>query len=262
MNKNSLNKMQMLLPSSLLSIGSLLLVVSIGAGCTNQPAKRSAVDARRLCNPANPYSTCLSTEPAASNSVAAPVLPAPRANNPPRETPDVPVPVVGPDAVPGAGPDAVPVAGPAAPSPAADPDAARAEALKEVSKSVGDLGKAIVDNINKGSGGSGSGNGAGGGSGGAGEKTTSGGYLVTFSKDSFVGVAEGSVVKNCFIPTGTVVEVKSAPAKVKNFVSLGVNQLLAIGVVSIAPEAAVNGCSLVGKDFVYLGSHAAFQPKP
>jgi hypothetical protein len=64
------------------------------------------------------------------------------------------------------------------------------------------------------------------------------------------------------VTSGTVIEVKSAPAKITEFASQGVNQFLARDVVSVLPADGVSGCTLTGQDFVYMGSHAASQPKP
>ena len=224
MNKHSFHLGLMMNKAQIVSAGTLVFILALGSACTNEAARRSAVDPKRLCDPANPYS-CLSTEAASPSSADTGPRGAPKQNNNP--VPDNKGPA--PAAVAPAPADGAPA--PAAPI---DPEEARAkaqaEALKEVGKAVECLAGAIGDNIRNqpakaGETGGGGENGNGG--------QTAGPYLVVFSKDSFVGIATGSVKKNCFVTSGTAIEVNSAPAKVTEFASQGVNQFLARGVVSV-----------------------------
>jgi hypothetical protein len=88
-------------------------------------------------------------------------------------------------------------------------------------------------------------------------------YIVTFSKDSFIGIADSSVVKNCFVGAGSVVEVKGQPLKVSEFSSMGVNQYVTGEALEVnLMGGSSESCSLKGKDFVYIGGHASVAAKP
>jgi len=260
MSINSL-KTQLRKPNSRPVIaGAVFATLALSAACTNETSRRSAVDPKRLCDPANPYSTCLSTEasPSSANPMAAPTIGV-------RKTPpDGGGGAGGGDGGGGAGagagadPKNAAPAAPAAPPPNPEDERAKAqaEALRGVTGALDELGKALGDKIRNRP------NSAGGSGGDGSAANSSGTYLVTFGKDSFVGIASGSVTKNCFVTSGTVIEVKSTPAKITEFASQGVNQFLARDVVSVSPAVSASGCTLTGQDFVYMGSHATFQPKP
>ena len=87
--------------------------------------------------------------------------------------------------------------------------------------------------------------------------------LVVFKQDSFVAIASQSIVANCFVPSGTKIEVSGDVSAVTQFQSLGVQQNIAFEVVAVSyPAAEAGACALNGKNFVYLSNHADLQEKP
>lgn len=235
---------------SQLSISTIALSVAVlsAAGCTNQTSRRSAVDATRFCDPSNPYS-CVATAalpaPSASRDNAAAL---PKSGEDERIKKEEEKPKEESSSTPAV--PAVPAA-PAAPVAQPDPAAEKAKALKELTEAIGKVGDAVTDNINKG-----------GRPAPAKDESKAQPYVITFTKDSFVGVADGTVSKNCFVSAGTALEVGAEPVKVTNFASLGVDQQMAQGVVTVTPGSQAPGCSLVGTDVIFIGSHATSQPKP
>jgi len=235
------------------SMLSVIVLGSVFAACTQEPVRRSAVDAASICgtNADKPVwkGECLRTQSvqAEADAGAAPSEPEPVA--PGDKSPPESVRVEPGDGAgerPGAPVAPVAPAAPAAPA-KPDPDQQKADAIKVITDAIDKHGADAVAGI---------------------EKTLNRGqttkvYVVTFSKDSFVGIADNSVVKNCFVGAGSVVEVKGQPLKVTEFSSMGVNQY----VTGEALEVNVAGgssddCGLKGKDFVYIGGHASVAAKP
>lgn len=240
--------------SSHIALPAMVLASAVlfAAGCTNETSRRSAVDSTRFCDPSNPYS-CVATAglPAPSASRDNPIT-RPKEDEVVAVKKDDEKPKENGPSTPAASP--VPAAPPAPAAPVAqpaDPAAEKAKALKELTEAIGKVGDAVADNIKKG-----------GTPASEKEGTKAQPYMVTFTKDSFVGVADGTVSKNCFISAGTSIEVSSAPERVTNFSSLGVDQNLAKGVVTVTPASGASGCNLVGTDVIFIGSHATAQPKP
>lgn len=89
--------------------------------------------------------------------------------------------------------------------------------------------------------------------------------ILSFSRDSFVAIADQVVKGNCFVPKGTTIEFKGDFAPVTQFKSFGVNQNIALDVVAVKYPEGQSGssvCNLEGKNFVYLAGHAEVAAKP
>ncbi|MEY2987258.1 MAG: hypothetical protein RJB13_779, partial [Pseudomonadota bacterium] len=177
--------------------GLILMIAALSTACTNEPARRSAVDPKRTCDPANPYS-CLATR--VTTGGGSPQQAAPSATNngsngaptqtkvPPEELPPEELP---PEELPGPSP-VVDTSG------ERDVDAEKAKAIEKLTSAFEELGSAASTAIK---------NGGESKSGDSGDDSKLKPFLVTFSKDSFVGIATGSVTKNCAVTSGTVIEV-------------------------------------------------------
>ena len=227
---------------------------AVFAACTPEPARRSAVDSGKTCSndPDRPVwgGTCLQTQASAAkgsdDSRGIPERPVPEVARP--ETPVRPELPAPPE----------PLA-PPAPAPVREsPEAQDAAVMNEVTKAIEGATPAIVDGLGKVLNG-------GGPKPGTPAKTEPQGaptYVVSFSKDSFVGIADNSVIKNCFVSSGSVFEVKGEPKKITEFSRLGVNQYVTGETLDVNVSGGIESCELKGKDFVFLSEHAAFTLKP
>ncbi len=236
-----------------------IVLGSVFAACTPEPARRSAVESSKLCSSDPDRSvwagTCLATQASTTkgsdDSSRTPERSVPEAA--PAERPARPEP---------AAPEVVPVAkNPPETAPVAvdtDPAAQNAAAVNEVTKAIEGATPAIVDGLGQVLNG-------GGAKPGTPAKTGTGGastYVVTFSKDSFVGIADNSVIKNCFVTSGAVLEVKGEPKKITEFSSLGVSQYVTGETLDASLTGGSDSCELKGKDFVFISGHASFAAKP
>ena len=236
-----------------------IVLGSVFAACTPEPARRSAVESSKLCSSDPDRSvwagTCLATQASTtkgsddSNVGSAPEA-APGGNNSP--SPVVPK----PDPVGGNPPS------PVVPKPAAggdtDPAAQNAAVINEVTKAIKGATPAVVDGLGQVLNG-------GGAKPGTPAKTETKGvpsFVVTFRKDSFVGIADNSVIKNCFVSSGAVLEVKGEPKKITEFSSLGVSQYVTGETLDASLTGGSDSCELMGKDFVFISGHASFAAKP
>ena len=148
-----------------------------------------------------------------------------------------PAPDVSPEASPVASPEASPVASPEA-SPVASPEA---------SPKASPVGGRPAESL----------------PGGSAPPTTPTTRTLVFMLDSFVAVADTTVAKNCFIPSGTTIEFSGELAPLTQFRSLGVNQNIAFNVVAaVPPSGKTVGCELKSSDIVYLVAHADAPVKP
>lgn len=236
-----------------------IVLGSVFAACTPEPARRSAVESSKLCSSDPDRSvwagTCLATQASTagvsgdSNGGRSPEA-APGGNNSPSPS----------------GPKPDPVAGnptsPVVPKPAAggdtDPAAQNAAVINEVTKAIKGATPAVVDGLGQVLNG-------GGAKPGTPAKTETKGvpsFVVTFSKDSFVGIADNSVIKNCFVSSGAVLEVKGEPKKITEFSSLGVSQYVTGETLDVSITGGSESCELKGKDFVFISGHASFATKP
>lgn len=78
-----------------------------------------------------------------------------------------------------------------------------------------------------------------------------------FSRDTFVAVAQNSVIRNCFVPAETIVIFSGDLAPIDNFKALGIKQNIIVGVTEVQlPKELRDECGLKGEDFLYLDSHA------
>lgn len=78
-----------------------------------------------------------------------------------------------------------------------------------------------------------------------------------FSRDTFVAVAQNSVIRNCFVPAETIVSFSGDLAPIDNFKALGIKQNIIVGVTDVQlPKEQRDECGLKGEDFLYLDSHA------
>lgn len=228
-----------------------IVLGSVFAACTPEPARRSAVESSKLCSSDPDRSvwagTCLATQASTANgsgdSRAIPERPVPEAARP--ETPvrsELP-----------ASPE------PPAPAPVKESsEAQNAAVINEVTKAIEGVTPAVVDGLGKVL------NGGGAKPGTPAKAETQGvpSYVVTFSKDSFVGIADNSVIKNCFVSSGAVLEVKGEPKKITEFSSLGVSQYVTGETLEVSITGGSDSCELKGKDFVFISGHASFAAKP
>jgi hypothetical protein len=246
------------------SVLSMIVLGGFFAACTPEPSRRSAVDSASLCsnNPDRPVyqGNCLRTkavQQTEDTNRREPLeeLPPPDARLPGAGAPGAPgAPEAASPASPAspAAPAAPPVAAPAKP----DPDAQKADAIKVITDAIDKHGADAVAGIEKTLGG--------GGSKPSSDRPTADKiYVVTFSKDSFIGIADSSVVKNCFVGAGSVIEVKGQPQKVTEFSSMGVNQYVTGEALEVnLMGGSSESCGLKGRDFVYIGGHASVSAKP
>ncbi len=251
-----------------------IVLGSVFAACTPEPARRSAVESSKLCSSDPDRSvwagTCLATQASTagvsgdSNGGRSPEA-APGGNNSPSPSGPKPDPVGGNPPSP-SGPKPDPVGGnppsPSGPKPAAggdtDPAAQNAAVINEVTKAIKGATPAVVDGLGQVLNG-------GGAKPGTPAKTETKGvpsFVVTFSKDSFVGIADNSVIKNCFVSSGAVLEVKGEPKKITEFSSLGVSQYVTGETLDASLTGGSESCELKGKDFVFISGHASFAAKP
>ena len=251
------------------SVIGIVVLGGVFAACTPEPARRSAVDSASRCsnNPERPVyqGNCLRTQAVQESEDTA-------GREPRKETPatvDSRPPVDSPAGMPPAGsrpaPAVKPAAGggepvtapaPAAPPAASDPDAQKADAIEAITDAINKHGDEAVAGIEKAINGRGSGSGSS-------QTPPHKVYVVTFNKDSFIGIADGSVVRNCFVGSGSVIEVKGQPQKVTEFSSMGVNQYVTGESLEVnLMGGSTESCSLKGKDFVYIAGHATVTAKP
>ena len=233
-----------------------IVLGSVFAACTPEPARRSAVESSKLCSSDPDRSvwagTCLATQSSTTkgsdDSSRTPERSIPEAA--PAERPELPAPEVVPVA------KNPPAAAPVVPE--SDPAAQNTAVIREVTKGIEGATPGIVDGLGKVLNG-------GGAKPGTPAKTEPQGaptYVVTFSKDSFVGIADNSVIKNCFVSSGAVLEVKGEPKKITEFSSLGVSQYVTGETLDASLTGGSDSCELKGKDFVFISGHASFAAKP
>lgn len=87
--------------------------------------------------------------------------------------------------------------------------------------------------------------------------------VLTFKQDSFIAVADKTVVMNCFMPVGTKVEFSGDLSEVTEFKKFGVFQMIVFKTESVSyPSGYEKGCSLSGRNFVYLSKHAIEESQP
>ncbi|MEY4064119.1 MAG: hypothetical protein RIR26_327 [Pseudomonadota bacterium] len=228
------------------------------AACTPEPARRSAAELSKMCPADKPVfaGSCLQTSAAAGPSLPAPPKEEPPTTEPPKEEPPKSEP---PKEEP---PKSEP---PKQEPPKSEPPQqdsggqsaanAQAEGIKILTTAIDQLTGKIKD-----------------GSLGGGQQPQSGqdspdatvkNYVVKITADTFVAIADSVVVKNCFLPADSEIEVKGEPLKVTQFSSMGVEQYVASDVVSVTISGgAADSCGLKGKDFVYLSAHANATVKP
>lgn len=221
-----------------------ILFVCVGmwtVGCTNEPTRRSAVDLAKLCSEKGQAVTQGGCLPTGQAVIAGSGIPTPAET--PNGNPALP-PVVDKKVPPATSADA------GAAAPPTSPVVAQREAAAKAIDSVADqLGKTSGVPPAAGP-----------------ERTasiaTEPTATVTFDKDTFIAIADASVTKNCFIPMGTEMEVKGIPVKVTQFTSLGVDQAVTGETISVKyPKSQSDACGLVGRDFVYLSTHAKVAEK-
>jgi hypothetical protein len=242
--------------------------------CTPNPSRRSAADVAKLCpDPDKPVfaGSCLQTSSDAvttrdsTTAQESARRPSPTAEQSGTDAPEPSgtTPIAASAGPSGAAPDtaAVNPSGSASTTAPADQPAAqqetdaRVEGIKILTSAIDQ----IAGKISEGSGGAqqqeqGSE---------AGQETDGKTYIVKFTTDTFVAIADNIVVKNCFLPANSEVEVKGEPSKVTQFSNLGVEQHVALDVVSVTVSGgAADTCGLKGKDFVYLSAHAGVTVKP
>lgn len=252
--------------------GFLLWVAVLQCGlaaCINeQPIRRSAVDQTKLCanDPERPVfaGQCLKTQantngpPETQRVVVQPIKPGSEESLPtlepgaPTVTPEPIAPTVTPE--PSAKTEtkaAAPTGNP--PKGEGDLEAVQAKEREALSKILEGLGQVLTGNKKSGApeGDTGNTN--------PGPETASTSFVVTFSKQSFVGVADQNVVKNCLVAEGTKIVVKGEPQRITQFEELGVEQYVTGEILEIVDST--DSCKLIGKDIVYLGSHASASPK-
>ena len=239
-----------------------IVLGSVFAACTPEPARRSAVESSKLCSSDPDRSvwagTCLATQASTARGSgnskgggvpeAAPAAAAPAAAAPAAAAPAAPEVVPAEKNPPAAAPVAVDT----------DPAAQNAAVVREVIKGIEGATPGIVDGLGQVLNG-------GGAKPGTPAKTETEGastYVVTFSKDSFVGIADNSVIKNCFVSSGSVLQVKGEPKKITEFSSLGVSQYVTGETIDVSIMGGSESCELKGKDFVFISGHASFAAKP
>jgi hypothetical protein len=237
-----------------------IVLGSVFAACTPEPARRSAVESSTRCSSDPDKSvwagTCLATQasttgvsgdsnggrsPEAVSAAAVPAAAAPAAAAPAGAAPAAAAP-----------PAAAPVVA------ESDPAAQQAAGIKIATDAVEGITPAVVDVLGQVLNG-------GGAKPGTPAKTETEGastYVVTFSRDSFVGIADNSVIKNCFVSSGAVLEVKGEPKKITEFSSLGVSQYVTGETLDASLTGGSDSCELKGKDFVFISGHASFAAKP
>lgn len=243
--------------------------------CTPNPSRRSAADVAKLCpDPDKPVfaGSCLQTSSDAvttrdsatvQESAGSPAAPV-KQDEPETAEPSGATPITSSAGASGAAPDSAAVnpSGSASTTAPADQPAAQQETTDARVEGIKILTSAIdqiAGKISEGSGGAqqqeqGSE---------AGQETDGKNYIVKFTTDTFVAIADNIVVKNCFLPANSEVEVKGEPSQVTQFSSLGVDQQVALDVVSVTVSGgAADTCGLKGKDFVYLSAHASVTVKP
>jgi hypothetical protein len=231
-----------------------IVLGSVFAACTPEPARRSAVESSKLCSSDPDRSvwagTCLATQASTARGSgdskgggvpeAAPAAAVPAAAAPAGAAPAA-----------AALPEVVPAEkNPPAAAPVAvdtDPAAQNAAVIREVTKGIEGATPGIVEGVGKVLNGGGA---------------KPGTYVVTFSKDSFVGIADSSVIKNCFVSSGAVLEVKGEPKRITEFSSLGVSQYVTGETLDASLTGGSDSCELKGKDFVFISGHASFAAKP
>lgn len=248
---------------------SAIIFGSVFAACTPEPARRSAVEASKLCTNDSDRpvwaGTCLATQASTANGSydSTPATNPPPAKNGPidesqQSPPGESKPKTKQPPAPVAGNPTSPVVTKPAVGGNTDSAAQNAAVINEVTKGIKDATPAIMDGLGQVLNG-----------GGAKPKTpaktgTQAGasYVVTFSKDSFVGIADDSVIKNCFVSSGSVLEVKGEPRKITEFSSLGVSQYVTGETLDVSITGGSESCELKGKDFVFISGHASFAAKP
>lgn len=258
------------------SLWALFVVASVSAGCASEPARRSGVDSSQLCGGSS-GKACYGTEPIDTKKVEFPeevvgngdsngFEPSASTNaavRPPGTSVAANSGQAAQPAADGAGGDGssggadVPNTTPAGPTASQSSGAAQQQIQQndQIIKVIETLGTKVVDTI------SGSGTKPSVTTPATKEETAAAKtYVISFSKDSFVGIADGSVAKNCFVASGTKIEVKGAPEKVTEFENLGVSQMLT-GEVQLLSGSS-DSCGLKGKDLLYLASHASVAVKP
>jgi hypothetical protein len=85
-----------------------------------------------------------------------------------------------------------------------------------------------------------------------------------FKKDTFVAIADDDVLRNCLIPSETVITFKGELAPLVQFKSFGVSQEIVMDVVSVEYPSSTtkSSCLLQNHDFVFLSGHAELLDAP